>query len=99
MPTGAFLANKLTNMFLRMTLQSVQFINKTYISTKINAESKEGLLLAKKFNVVEAYPTLLFLDKRQHILGRVIGTRARDDYFEAIKTAGKSEEKRSKSTK
>ncbi len=51
----------------------VQFINKTYISTKINAESKEGLLLAKKFNVVEAYPTLLFLDKRQHILGRVIG--------------------------
>ena len=68
----------------------VRFVNVTYVSTKINAEKGEGIALAKKYDV-GGYPTLLFLDKNKNVVGRVLGTRARDRYFEAIKTAGKSE--------
>ena len=74
----------------------VQFVNNKYICTRINAEKGEGIKLAKKYNV-RGYPTLLFLDKNKNVIGRVAGTRARDDYFEAIKTAGKSEEKKNNS--
>jgi thiol-disulfide isomerase/thioredoxin len=68
----------------------VQFVNTTYISTKINAEKGEGIKLAKKYKV-GGYPTLLFLDKNKNVVGRVLGLFGRDEYFEAIKTAGRSE--------
>ncbi len=57
---------------------------------------KEGIQFAKKYNVADAYPTLLFLDKNQRCIGRVKGLFGRDEYFIAMRTAGKSEENKKK---
>lgn len=65
------------------------YLNEKYVKLSLNAE-KEGSAIAKKYNI-GAYPTLLFLDSDGTVLGKVVGTRGRDDYFEAIKTAGKSD--------
>jgi thiol:disulfide interchange protein len=70
----------------------VNVVNNNYIASRLNAEKGEGKVLAKKYSV-SGYPTLLFLDKDKNIIGRVVGTRSNDVYLEAIKTAGKSEQK------
>lgn len=66
------------------------YINENYVKLSLNAE-KNGIELAKKYNV-GSYPTLLFLYADGKVLGKVVGTRGRDEYFAAIKTAGKSDE-------
>jgi len=65
------------------------YVNKNYVKLSINAE-KEGSEIAKKYKV-GAYPTILFLDGDENVLGKVVGTRGNEEYFETIKTAGKSD--------
>ncbi len=49
-----------------------EYANKTYIAYRVNAESKTGLPLARKYGI-RAYPTVVFFDKDGNVVGRHIG--------------------------
>ena len=67
----------------------VNYVNTKLIALSMNAETK-GIEIAKRYDVA-AYPTLLFINAAGEVIGKVVGTRSRDNYFQAIKTAGKSD--------
>lgn len=65
-------------------------INDNYVSLKLNAEKGEGIELSKRNNV-GGFPTFLFVDIKGKEIGRIIGTRANNDYLIAIKSQGRND--------
>ena len=62
------------------------FFNDNYVSLTMDMEKGEGIELARYYNIT-AYPTLLFLDVRGEIVGRVEGAVNADQLIEKGKAA------------
>lgn len=58
------------------------YMNATFVSTKVDAEKGEGVDLAAKY-AVRAYPTLLILDHEGNELGRLMGSSPTPEEFVA----------------
>ncbi len=55
-----------------------EFMNKNFISYKVNAEKGNGVNLAYVYDV-HAYPTLLFMDAKGNVLEKKIGAAFHDE--------------------
>lgn len=61
------------------------YMNATFVSTKVDAEKGEGVELAKKYGV-KAYPTMLILDSEGNELGRLLGSsRTPEEFVQRVK--------------
>ena len=61
------------------------YMNATFVSTKVDAEKGEGVELAKKY-AVKAYPTMLILDSEGNELGRLMGSsRTPEEFVQRVK--------------
>lgn len=49
-----------------------EYFNTNFVNTSVDAEKGEGIEIANKYHI-EAYPTLLILDKDGNELGRQVG--------------------------
>lgn len=69
-----------------------RFINEKFVSLKINAEKEDGIKLGKKYQLPQAYPTVLFLDSEGKEVDRIVGLFGKEDYFKTIQdyAAGKN---------
>lgn len=56
------------------------FYNERFVNYKLDMEKGEGPELAKKLGV-NAYPTLIFLDKNGELVHRVVGSRDVDEFI------------------
>lgn len=63
-----------------------EFFNQNFINLKVDAESEEGKIFAKKYKV-KGYPTLLFLDVEGEIRHRIIGGVSAEDLIKEGKIA------------
>ncbi len=57
-----------------------EFMNENFISYKVNAEKGNGVNLATLYSI-NAYPTLLFLDREGNVLERKIGAAYHRELF------------------
>lgn len=61
------------------------FMNKQFVSLKVNAEKGEGVDLAKKYNV-HSYPTFIIIDTEGKVLYRTEGPSTADRFMSDIET-------------
>ena len=57
-----------------------EFFNQNFINLKVDAESEEGKIFAKKYKV-KGYPTLLFLDAKGEIRHQIVGGVSAEDFI------------------
>lgn len=60
------------------------YMNKTFVNAKFDAEKGEGVEIAKKYKV-EGYPTMLILDSKGKELGKLVGSsRTPEDFVKRL---------------
>lgn len=59
------------------------YMNKHFVSVKMNAEKGEGIELAKKYTI-KAYPTFVILDPSEKEVGRVVGGSSADNFVSKL---------------
>jgi thiol:disulfide interchange protein len=72
------------NVFTDVTVG--EYFNLNFINYKFDMEKGEGPAFAQK-NGVKAYPTLLFFDKNEKEIHRVLGAKPADQFLEVGKEA------------
>lgn len=59
------------------------YMNKTFVAIKVNAEKDDGVELAKKYQV-KAYPTFVIIDATETEKGRVVGSSSPESFINKL---------------
>ena len=59
------------------------YTNKHFLAYRVNAESKQGIPLARKYGV-RAYPTVLFFNSKGEVIGTHIGFVGPDQFLKVL---------------
>lgn len=62
-----------------------KYINEHYVAVKLNAETRYGYLIGRKYELLRSYPTIIFLKSNGKEIDRVIGFIEPVQYFQQIK--------------
>jgi len=60
-----------------------EFMNKTFVPVKVNAEKGDGVELANKYKV-KAYPTFVIIDSNEKEAGRVVGSSSAETFINKL---------------
>ena len=64
------------------------FANKNFIPYRLNAESRKGLPIARKYGV-RAYPTIIFFNSKGEVIGTHIGFVGPDQFLQILEQYSK----------